>query len=425
LIIPGQWRACGRAVAFVWRAYFTFGMKILFLSNVLPYPLDAGPKVRSYYVLRYLAQFHRVTLVTHLRREDPAAAVEHLRSFCEGVQTVPIKRSRARDALHLLLSLARDKPFLVVRDDLETMREALSKLWAGENFDAVHADQLSTGHYALRVPHTRRVLDQHNAVWTIVDRLRQQEPSALKRAMLARETRALQQHEAAMGRAFDQVVTVTAEDRRALLFANAPPRAPMLTIPICIDPFEITPIPYQRAAQHIVCLGGMFYPPNVDGVLWFGRQVMPRLWREFPETKFFIVGARPVRELIALGESDARFVVTGYAANPDEYLVQSAAFVVPLRAGGGMRVKILDAWARGLPLVTTTVGGEGIAMLPGENVLVADAAEDFANQVRRILHEREFAEKLARNGRAWVEQHYDWRTVYRAFDAVYPRRVQD
>jgi glycosyltransferase involved in cell wall biosynthesis len=158
----------------------------------------------------------------------------------------------------------------------------------------------------------------------------------------------------------------------------------------------------------------------VDGVLWFARHVLPRVWSDLPHTKFFIVGARPARELVRLGEHEPRIVVTGYVADTTPYLADSAAFVVPLRAGGGMRVKILDAWARALPVVTTTIGCEGISVRHGENVLVADTPDAFAQAIIQLLRDPTAADQLARAGRAWVETAYNWRTVYRAFDAIYP-----
>lgn len=395
-------------------------MDILFLSNVLPYPLDAGPKVRSYYVLRYLAQYHRVTLVAHTRAEDTDASLAHLRSFCHAVHAVPITRSRIQDARHMTAALTRRKPFLIVRDDLASMHAALDQITASIKFDAIHADQLSTAHYALAQQAPRRILDQHNAVWTIVHRLAQNENLLPKRWMLERETHLLRQHEAEMNRAFDQIITVTEQDHHALAFPEATPRAPMLTIPICIDPLEIRPIPRNPDARHIACVGGMFYPPNVDGILWFAREVLPRVWDKSPQSKFFVIGARPARELLQLAAKDARIVVTGYIADTRPYLQETAAFIVPLRAGGGMRVKILDAWARALPLVTTRVGCEGIAVRDGDNASIADLPDAFADAVNGLLQDSARAAQIARAGRATVETLYDWRTRYQAFDTVYP-----
>ncbi len=395
-------------------------MNILFLSNVLPYPLDAGPKVRSYYVLRYLAQNHRVTLVTFTRNADSADAIRHLESFCHAVHGVPIRRSRLQDAIHLARSFVTARPFLILRDDLRAMDEKIRAVAQTNAFDTVHADQLSTAHYALRVKNVRRVLDQHNAVWTITRRLAGQQTSRVQRNLLEREARLVREYEAVTCAQFDHVVTVTDEDKCALTFPEHPPRSPIPTIPICIDPQETTPIAFNPTARDVICIGGMFYPPNVDGVMWFARQVLPRVWEQSPATKFFIVGARPAAVLRALAQNEPRLVVTDYVRDTSVYLQQAAAFVVPLRAGGGMRVKILDAWARGVPMVSTTIGAEGIEYQGNENILIADSPDNFAKAVLHLIQDRAFAETLARNGRGWVHAKYAWRQVYRAWDTVYP-----
>lgn len=394
-------------------------MKLLFLSQVLPYPLDAGPKVRSYYVLRYLAQYHEITLVTFVRRDDAPAALDHLRSFCHAVHPVLLARSRVQDGMHLFAALAQNKSFLILRDDLDAMHKRITALLGEQTFDAVHADQLSMAHYAVNLP-LRRVLDEHNAVWTITQRMSETQTNPLLRALLANEAGKVKRHEAQLMGQFDQVITVTAQDARALTFADTTPRAPLQTIPICVDPSAVQPLTLNPRSRDIIFLGSMLYPPNADGVLWFAREILPRIWAESPESRFFVVGARPAAAVVELGRRDPRIVVTGYVADATPYLEKCAAFIVPLRAGGGMRVKILDAWARGLPMVTTTLGCEGIEVVPNENLMIADSPQAFATAVSRLLNDPAYAHTLARNGRAWVEQHYDWRRIYTALDKIYP-----
>lgn len=394
-------------------------MDILFLSQVLPYPLDAGPKVRSYYVLRHLARRHRVTLVCFSRPADTPAAFAHLRTFCAEVHPVPLERTRFRDALALGQSLVTNRSLLVIRDEITAMREMILGLTRAHRFEAIHADQLSMASYALQVSGTPRIWDAHNAFWLLVRRLSDTTSSPGRRLLLRREAGLLKRYEAALCAVFDRVTTVTREDRAALTFADQPSRAPLVTIPICIDPGETSPVPFQPGAADIVCVGGMFYPPNVEGVVWFAREAMPLIWAERPGTRFFIVGARPAAELRALAAREPRVIVTGYVPDVSAILREAAAFVVPLRAGGGMRVKILDAWARGLPLVTTTIGCEGIDILPGVNLLIGDNPRQLAQACLALLSDRASARHIAENGRAWVAARYDWRTVYRAFDEIY------
>ena len=162
----------------------------------------------------------------------------------------------------------------------------------------------------------------------------------------------------------------------------------------------------------------MFWPPNVAGVLWFVREALPLVWREIPEARFVIVGKNPPAEVQALA-ADSRIVVTGYVADPLPYLEAADVSVVPLFSGGGMRVKILDAWLRGLPIVSTPLGAEGIEVRDGENILLAADAPTFAAAVFRLLTDRDLNTHLRVAGRIWVEQTYSWQTVYRQVDQVY------
>ena len=166
----------------------------------------------------------------------------------------------------------------------------------------------------------------------------------------------------------------------------------------------------------------MFWPPNVAGVLWFARDVLPLIWARLPEARFVIVGKNPPEEVQALA-ADPRIQVTGYVADPLPYLQAADAFVVPLFSGGGMRVKILDAWLWGLPIVSTPLGAEGIDLRDGENILLAADPASFAEATVRLLTDPTLNHRLRTQGRAWVELAYDWQKIYPRVDAVYENLI--
>lgn len=395
-------------------------MRILFLTHVLPYPLDAGPKIRSYYVLRYLCQNHDVTLLSFVRSQDEPKNIEHIKSFCSRVETVPIRRSRLSDSWHLVRSMTGGLPFLIGRDHVRLMSEKVTEMIAGADFEAVHADQLAMAQYASDHQHLERTLDEHNAVWTIVRRMSQHERRLPVKWLEDLEWRKLRRYEATTVRSFDHVITVTEQDRRTLQ-EDTGSAVSFTVIPICIDASRIKRAQVRQTAKDIICIGGMFYPPNVDGMVWFANEVLPLIRRERPDTNLVIVGSRPDSKLLKLSRAKSGVRVAGYVSDLEPYLSSSAVFVVPLRAGSGMRVKILDAWARGIPIVSTNIGCEGIQVKSGENILLADNSADFAKSVLRILDEPSLGSLLSENGRRWVEQHYDWRVVYRALDDIYPK----
>jgi glycosyltransferase involved in cell wall biosynthesis len=397
-------------------------VKVLFLTQVLPYPLDAGPKVRAYYVLRHLAARHAVTLLSFVRASDSPAALDHLREFCAQVVTVPMPRARWREAAAALRSLVRGEPILIARDWLPAMAAALTQLTAQTQFDIVHADQLWMAPYALaaragsRGHAPRLVLDQHNAVYLIPRRLAESARSLPRRSVWGREAGLMARYEQRTNLAFDQVVTVTAPDQQALAALYPQPPRPRFSavIPICIDARAVTPLP-RPAEPGLLFLGGMHWPPNAEGVRWFARDAWPAIQAEHPTATFYAIGKQPPAELSGLPHVTA----PGYVDDPDDFWRRSQVFVVPLLAGGGMRVKILDAWARGLPVVSTTIGAEGLDVRDGENLLLADTPANFARAINRVLADPALAARLAAAGRQTVLACYDWQAIYPAWEQVY------
>ena len=418
-------------------------MRILYLCQLVPYPPDAGPKVRAYYTLRYLAKQHQVTLLAFSRPDDQPEALEHLRSFLDAVEVVPIRRSRLKDGRSLLTSLATGRSFVIGRDYLPAMAARVDALLSSGGFDAVHSDQLWMAQYALRAKRldasslkVQTVLDEHNACFQIVQRLAEGEPNPVKRMVMELEWRALRKFESRVLGEFDRVATVTEEDRQTLenlrsetseIAVNLPD---LIKIPICVDTVEIQPVQASPGARDVLHLGTMFWPPNVEGVLWFARQVWPKIQAALPEATFTIAGKNPPAEVQALGAINSQqstdinlqsaIRVTGYVPDPLPYLEAAGAFIVPLFSGSGMRVKIVDAWRWGLPVISTTIGAEGIERRDGENILIADDPQAFAEAVTRVLSDADLNRALRLNGRRWVEQKYDWQRVHPEWDTIYP-----
>jgi glycosyltransferase involved in cell wall biosynthesis len=262
-------------------------------------------------------------------------------------------------------------------------------------------------------------------MYLVTQRLADNELNPLKRLVAQRETHALAKYEAQVCAKYDQVVFVTDDDRRAIemqieRFQGDVARERFMTIPICSDPIDKPRIEPVARPYRVTALGVMFWPPNAEGVQWFAREIWPRVHTRFPEARLTIIGKNPPPYLTKLNGHD-QIEVTGYVPNLSQLLAETAVFIVPLRAGGGMRVKILDMWCWGLPIVSTRIGAEGIAIRDGENILIADSAHDFTQAIMHVLDDQQLASRLRHNGRQWIEDHYDWRRVYRAWDAVYAR----
>ena len=421
--------------------------RILFLTQGLPFPLDAGPKVRAYFMLRHLAAQHEVTLVSFVRPDDKPEYVDHLRGLASAVHIVPIRRSLARNVRAGVKGLLTGLPIVIARDEMDEMVTLLRQLVGETPFDVIHADQLSMAWWGrlaasstlLVTPspgHPLTLLDEHNAIYALTQRMAG-EAGGLRRMVAQREAGAFRRFEADMVRFFDAVLTVTDEDRGLLLDLFDRPERDLLatkltTVPICVDPAKVrpvrhsptstsqSPLPTPHSPPTILHLGTMFWPPNVAGVLWFAREVLPLIWQQQPDARFVIVGKNPPADVRSL-TTDPRIEVAGYVADPQPLLETADAFVVPLFSGGGMRVKILDAWLWGLPIVSTPIGAEGIELRDGENIMIAGDARSFADATIRVLTDDALNRQLRTEGRRWVEQSYAWQAVYRRVDAVYDR----
>jgi glycosyltransferase involved in cell wall biosynthesis len=398
-------------------------MRVLLLTQVLPYPPDSGPKVKTYYVLKYLAQQHQVTLVSFVRDTDKPEYIRHLETLCERVITVPIRRAKTDDLRYLGQSLISGDPWMMLRDQRPDMRQVLADLAAGTPFDVVHADQLNMGQYALPFAHSRKVLDLHNALWMLYKRLSETTPfTSPMKYLLMRDWPLLKRYEGEMCRRFDAVTAVTEEDRQLLLEAGA--RDDITIIPIAIDTEEQALIPRRPTGPHIIHIGTMYWPPNIDGITWFLEAIYPLIKAQVPDVRCTLIGSRPPESIIQRAQTDRTLAVTGYVEDPTPFIEDSSMMIVPLRAGGGMRVKILNAFAQGIPMVSTSIGCEGILTEHNKNILIADDAGGFAEACVRLLTDYALNARLTAAGRQTAEEHYDYRRACRPLDALYnPQKV--
>jgi glycosyltransferase involved in cell wall biosynthesis len=270
------------------------------------------------------------------------------------------------------------------------------------------------------------VFDAHNATWAVVERMRRNVRWPLK-PVLAIETRRVKRYEGSIIHQFDHTLAVSEVDRLALLHAahslkTSSPVTPhcISVIPIAVDTAQLQPMRRSGGARNILTLGTLHYPPNADGIRWFIRKVFPLIQQAVEGVTLTVVGMNPPRDFFQLASRfSGAITLTGYVPDLTPYLEQAAVVVVPVLAGGGMRVRILEAFSRGMPIVTTTIGLEGIEARPGEDVLVADTPDDFADSVVGVLNDPHLQDRLATRGRRLAVTRYDWRVVLKQLDAVY------
>jgi glycosyltransferase involved in cell wall biosynthesis len=380
--------------------------------------------------LKYLSQRgYKITLISFIRPEEETH-LETVRGICHQVFTVPIKRSRLKDAGFLIRSHFTRQPFLVERDDSAAMRSLVQEVVSANHVDVIHADQLTMAQFALPYRNGNGnpvlIFDAHNAVWTIVERLHSTLPFYYRLPLIFEAGR-VKAYEGRIVKEFDRTIAVAEPDAKALRealkeeYPTVPgEEAPITVIPIAVDTEVAYRIQPLAGSFNILTMGTLYYPPNADGIRWFLLEVFPAVRRAVPQVKLTIVGKNPPADFIQAAKDGGGSVeVTGYVPELGPYFANASIMVIPVRAGGGMRVRILEAFARGMPVVTTTVGLEGIQAEPGLDVLVSDSPEEFAQSTIRLLSDGELQARLSANGRRLAKEKYDWQVVLNQLEKVY------
>lgn len=401
-------------------------MRILFLTQVLPYPPNAGPRIKTWNVLRFLAlRGHQVTLVSYVRAEE-VEFIPGLEPHVHRLVAVPMRRSRWADARAAVKAVFKRRPFLIERDDSREMRQAVARETEAGRVDVIHADQVTMTQFALPQNGVRRVFDAHNATWAIIAGALSDQPVWLQ-PLLAFEARAMRRYEGEVLTAFDMTLAVTEEDRHDLeLAANSsadhdtqPPRIEV--IPISIDTDSLQPASPAKKSCEILAYGSMHYAPNADGIAWFLESVFPMVLNDVPEVRMKVVGKSPPQRIRRLAESwNGHVEVTGFVDDLEPFFSRASVVVVPVLAGSGMRVRILEAMARGMPTVTTSLGAQGIDVLSHGAALVADDPKEFAAAVVGLLRDPELRAKLGSSGRRLAVDHYHWEAALGPLDGIYP-----
>jgi len=392
-------------------------MNILWLSHNVPYPPKTGVLQRNYNLLKEASRIGDVYLLAFFQKAilpiayDLDEARRELHRFCRYVEIVPepVNSSHAARYALALRSVFTEDPYGVNWLKCHDMRRAIRRLAARVPFDVVHFDTLALAEYRDDVGDVRSILNHHNIESHLMARRSHIEPNILKRSYYAMEARKLEDYEARHCGDFDVNFTVSDSDKAVL--GEIVPGLRTAVIPNGVDIDYFTPSPSEPAERSLVFVGGMNWYPNRDAVLHLRREIWPLLTQEVPDISLTIVGAHPPEEIMAMAREDSRVTVTGFVDDVRPYLQRAMIYICPMRDGGGTRLKILDALATAKPIVSTTLGCEGIRVEPGRHALLADTPSDFVRQIKRLLDSPFLRQKLAAEGRRLAEAHYSWRVI--------------
>lgn len=400
-------------------------MRILFINDYLPYPLISGDRIRVYNLVRRMARQHAVTFMSFIQSPGDVEGLPLLEEVCERVEAIPLPRRPRlarvpRMTRFMLAGIPPDLEFLYSEEMVGKIREAI----AAEDFDLVHFEQTRMALYLSALPTTTRakkVLGLQNVAALQYARLSQIELTLFRRMRAWLHSRMMQRWEANSAELFDLCTTVSGEDRDRLLEAN--PRVRVDLVPNGVDTRLSRLLAQDDLPKALLLVGSMSYVPSADGAIWFCSEVLPHVRQEVGEVEVWIVGHAPPPQVEVLAGDGVH--VTGRVEDVVPYYERSAVSIVPIRGGSGTRLKILEAMALGRPVVSTSIGCDGLDVVPGEHLLVADSAQEFARETVRLLADASLRQRIVVQARALVESAYDWDAITERMLAIYTALVQE
>lgn len=396
-------------------------MNILFIAPRVPLPADTGGKIRTLNILKQLALESNLHLVCFSFDENDKDYLSDLKKLKIKVTLVPMLETTLFQKVYWLFF--HGMPISLIKYHTSAMEHAVKKLVENESFDAIHVDHLHMAHYLNCFKGIPCMLDEHNVEYKILQRCAAVEKSLPKKIAYENQSKKMNRFESETAQKFSCVFTCSIDDR-LLLNKITNGLVPIYVVPNGVDTDYFKPDTNETMEDALVFTGSMDWLPNDDAITYFCDEILPLIWERNKEIKLYVVGKSPSQSVKELAAKDSRVVVTGRVDDVRPYIAKSKVFVVPLRVGGGTRLKILEAMAMGKAIVSTSIGAEGIAYSQDENILLADTPEEFANKTVNAIANSSKIQALGKSGRELVLESYDWRVVGRQLRHFY-KKVMD
>jgi sugar transferase (PEP-CTERM/EpsH1 system associated) len=402
-------------------------MKILWLNSGLLLPLDKGGKLRTWHLMRHLARNHDITYVSFADPDESTANLTGMREVCERLETVP-RRDAPKGTWRFYIDAARHTlnalPYAVAKYRSAEYRRRVNELLETENFDLVVCDFLFPIVNLPRQLPCPSILFTHNVESEIWRRHVETRKGALQRRLLHVQWQRMLRCEGEALARFDAVLAVSDADAATLkALYGREFSATVHVVKTGVDTAYFKPDSESAVdPRHLVFTGSMDWLPNEDGIVYFCNEILPIIRQHEPAVTVSVVGRSPTPAIRRLSR-EAGIDVTGRVDDVRPYIARAGLYVVPLRVGGGTRLKIFEAMAMGKAVVSTTVGAEGLPVSNGANILIADEPAAFAREAVRMIRDSDARRRLELAARRLVVDHYDWSAVASDIEQALPART--
>ncbi|MBI2428666.1 MAG: glycosyltransferase [Ignavibacteriales bacterium] len=395
-------------------------MKILFVAPYAPVPPTFGGALRIYHLLKQSALRHEVSLIAYGGNAEYQLLREHFGQSLRHIYLLPYPWTDRFRRLGQLYALCSGHSFFHHLIYSQQMQSLIDAVIDKEQFDLIQTEFAVVGAFDFKTDAVK-ILDAHNVEYDNFLRMSQRVGSLLRKIHYRREYKKFFREEIAACRKYDALF-ITSQRDKYILHKDVP-SVPKFVIPNGVDTDYFASSSSVREENSLVFTGMMGYVPNYDGMEYFLDQIFPHVISQLPDAKVYIVGGKPPKHL--LQRRSDNIIVTGYVNDVRPFIDKAKVYVVPLRMGGGTRLKILEAMSMKIPIVTTSIGCEGIEVKDNETAFVRDEPVDFAHAVVNLLRDEQTAARLIKNSYDKVRATYDWSIIGEQADYYYTRLVNN
>lgn len=397
-------------------------MNIMVIKSKVPYPLNQGTNIVSYNIIKALCKEHDVTLVTMVNNSGDEKNIKQMTKLCKNVYWVyaPNKRNTASKIfyklLYTFLSIVTLKPIGAYYSCPPEMCRLVRKITSKERFDLVQVEYTEMAGIAMHINCDKKILLKHDIDYLTIKRAAENQKNFLKKQWLLIKSKLRKAYELRVNKEFSHLLVLSEKDKMEFEKNSKGLKLEAINTMYSFKPRLCESRIREKSIIFIAALGAYF---NNDAILYFIEDIFPFILKKEPSIKLYVVGREPSKQLQNYNDNK-NIIVTGMVEDVSEYMCKAGAFIVPMRIGTGIKVKIVEALSYSMPIVSTSIGAEGVGgLMDGENILIADTPEEFANKVLSVVNDEKLERKLSDNAYKLYSNEYYIENAYKRLISTY------